>query len=344
MSRKAAILIAVIVVAVGAGSVAYLRSRPASRPAARDGMQFVSWAMHACFGLDRVGQQTTTVAAGNKRVTSRVEVAYRRPGMTRLRYLDGPLLGVQVWEDLDRVYRYVPEKDRLEVTLAQASEPDKLEQRLQLMRQNYTAEIEGEDLVAGRPAHRIALRPRHPGNPWKRLWIDRESYLMLGSEDYDAHDHLLRSTRFVSLSLRTEPESTFRPKLALLKKATWNPSADDTPLSAERVAHRVGFEVLLPKYLPPGYRLLGSYVDQCQCGSGEPTARTQYTDGLNTISLFQCGHPCAHGGTCWTSGAPEGVAARLARGADNFMVVGELDKSELQKMIRSVPPRNIKRR
>jgi hypothetical protein len=37
--------------------------------------------------------------------------------------------------------------------------------------------------------------------------------------------------------------------------------------------------------------------------------------------------------------APQAVAVRLARGEDTFLFVGELDRSMLEKMARSVPPR-----
>src|SRR5438874_322647 len=114
MSRKAVLLIfGIVVVAVAlAGGASRLRRHPRPLP---DGMQYVSWALHACYGLNHAGEQTTTVKAGDRQFTSRVAIAYRRPGMRHLRYLGGPLLGVQVWEDLHRVYRYLPDKDRLEV-------------------------------------------------------------------------------------------------------------------------------------------------------------------------------------------------------------------------------------
>ena len=39
-------------------------------------------------------------------------------------------------------------------------------------------------------------------------------------------------------------------------------SPEGVPLPQEEIARRVGFEVLLPRYLPPGYRLTGSFVNR----------------------------------------------------------------------------------
>jgi outer membrane lipoprotein-sorting protein len=338
MNRKAASYIASVLLVAVFGGWVWLR-RPAPVAAEPDAAHILSYAMACCYGLNRVGEQTTVVISGDKRVTTRVELAYRRPGMTRLRYLDGKLAGVEVWEDRDRVYRYLPDKKVLEVTPAAPSRPQRLQQRLRLVRQNYTASLEGSDTVAGRRALRIVLRPRHPGNPWKRMWVDAESYLMLGSEDYTSDNRLMRSTRFTRVSYRTEPESFFKPRPELLKRVSWNPSADESPRPPAQIERKVGFPILLPRYVPPGYQLRGSFVVPCQCGCGEGTVRSQYSDGLNMISVFQCGHPCAHGGTCMVAGAPQGAAVRLTRGKDTFLFVSDLARSELEKMARSLPPR-----
>jgi hypothetical protein len=165
---------------------------------------------------------------------------------------------------------------------------------------------------------------------------------MLGSEDYGPDDRLLRSTRFTSLAYRTEPESLFRPPAALLKKATWNPSADEAPRPAAQIERRVGFKILLPNYVPPGYELRGSFVAPCQCGCGDNTVRSQYGDGLNTISVFHCGHPCKHGRNCLVANAPQGVAVRITQGKDSFLLVSELARTELEKMSRSIPWREAK--
>jgi negative regulator of sigma E activity len=341
MSRKAiSFILGLVVVAAAAGAVRFWPRRVAApmMPASKDAMKIVSWAMHSCYGLNRTGVQVTTVAAGKKQVTSRVEVAYRCPGMMRLRYLSGPLVGVRIWQDVHRVYRYLPEKRRLEVTPKEASRPAQLEKKLQLLEKNYQAVLEGRDLVAGRTAHRIMLRSRHPGNPWKRLWIDRKSYLMVGSEDYDSHDRLLRSTRFTSLALQIEPEKSFQPPATYLKRVVSNPAAEGVPLPPEQISRRVGFEILLPRYVPPGYQLIGSFVNRDKCACGDETARSVYSDGLNAISVFQCGRFSVQGGACWGANVPDGV--RFSRGSDSFVLVGELDRAELEKMAQSLPPRS----
>ena len=63
------------------------------------------------------------------------------------------------------------------------------------------------------------------------------------------------------------------PSEALLKRVSprvkWDPAADEAPQSAERISRRVGFEILLPTFVPTGYRLLGSFAIPCECGRGD---------------------------------------------------------------------------
>jgi len=299
-------------------------------------MELLTWSMASCYGLNRVGEQTTVVKAGDKQIESQVAVAYRRPGMVHMHYLDGPLKDVEVWEDRNRVYRYLPDKNRLEVSPAEPSRPDRLRRRLELVQQNYQATLEGTEEIAGRQALCVLVRSKHPGNPWKRMWIDAESYLMLGSEDYDAEGRLLRSTRFTSVVFRTEPEEIFRPGVARLKHVSWNPSGDESALPPAQIERRIGFAILLPRYLPSGYRLRGSFVVPCQCGCRDQSVQTKYGDGLNTISVFQCGHTCEHGGSCPVADIPRNVAVRRSIGNNALLFVSDIARAELEKMADSV--------
>src|SRR4029078_7187727 len=110
-----------------------------------------------------------------------------------------------------------------------------------------------------------------------------------------------------SLALRDEPEASFHPPLSYLNRVTSNPATEGVPLPRQEIARRVGFEVLLPRYVPPGYRLTGSFVNRDKCACGDEAARSEYSDGLSTISVFQCGHPCQKGGSCWGTSVLDGV-------------------------------------
>jgi hypothetical protein len=68
-----------------------------------------------------------------------------------------------------------------------------------------------------------------------------------------------------------------------------------------------------------------------------PAARLQYVDGLNSISVLQCGHRCAHVSDCGLRAVPQGAAVRVMAGDNTVVVTGELDRQELVKMARSLP-------
>jgi hypothetical protein len=205
------------------------------------------------------------------------------------------------------------------------------------LEQNYRAVFTGGEVIAGRKAYRVELRPRYPGNPWKRLWIDEASSIILASEDYDGQSRRVRASRVEQVEFRREPSNAMRPSEALIHIARPEPATETEVRPREKISQAVGFTVLRPTYIPPGYQWEASFVYACQCGCKLPSARLQYVDGLNSISVLQCGHRCAHESDCGFRALPQGAAVRVIAGDNTVVVTGELDRRELVKMARSLP-------
>jgi outer membrane lipoprotein-sorting protein len=332
-------------------------ARPGARnlePWAKDAWPIVERAFSACALVDHVARQTTTVYTGTRPVTTQVEVAYRSPCLSRIVFLSPPLKGVTVLDDGERTVRLDPLHAMVVVgtsAMAAASdtpgasgreagkqaEQQREKQRLALLEQNYRAIFTGAEKIAGRLAYRVELRPRHPGNPWKRLWIDRRSGVILASEDYDGQSRRTRASRVEQIEFRREPFNAVRPSPSLIHFARPEPATETEVRPREKISQAVGFKVLQPTYLPPGYRWEASYLYGCQCGCGVPAARLQYVDGLNTISVLQCGHRCQHESDCGFRPLPQGSAVRVIAGDNTVVVTGELDRRELVKIAKSLP-------
>jgi negative regulator of sigma E activity len=318
-----------------------------------DAMKLVGRALLAQKRVDHVARQSTTVYTGAEPVTTQVEVAVRcskKQGsaaasakplpdsgtLMRMVFLTPPLKGVTVLDDGRRVVRLDPQSATVAVAATPLA-PEHEARRRNLLEENYRALHTGDETVAGRPAHRVELRPRHPGNPWKRLWIDQETALLLASEDYDGAGRRTRSSRVQSVEFRAEPEGAVRPSAALIDNAQFARAAETDVKPAADISKAVGFKVLRPGYLPPGYELESAHVYSCQCGCRVPAARLQYVDGLNAISVLQCGERCRHEGAVGTRGLPQGSAFRVLAGENTVVVVGEIERGELEKMARSLP-------
>jgi negative regulator of sigma E activity len=319
-----------------------------------DAMPLVGRAFLAQKRVNHVARQSTTVYTGKEPVTTAVQVTVLSRGdgertlpgdgtgapdgrtLMRMVFLTPPLKGVTVLDDGRRVVRLDPKSATVAVAATPLS-PEHEARRRQLLEQNYRALLTGEEPVAGRAAYRVELKPRHPGNPWKRLWIDKESALLLASEDYDGAGRRTRESRVQSVEFRAEPEGAVRPSSALINHAQFAKAAETEIKPASKISQAVGFKVLQPRVLPPGYELESAHVYACQCGCRVPAARLQYVDGLNAISVLECGSRCRHEGVVGPRGLPQGTAVRVLAGDNTIVVVGEIVRAELEAMARSIP-------
>jgi outer membrane lipoprotein-sorting protein len=332
MARRWSVL---IVAGIGALSAAgYWLTRP--RPV--DAMPVVLRSLRACSLVDHIARQTTIVYAGTRPVRTEVEISYRNPCLRRMVFLTPPLKGVTILDDGERTVRLDPDPKRARVVVGRTSDaPERMAERRALLERNYRARMTGEETIAGRRAYRIELRSRHPGNPWKRLWVDKETKILLASEDYDGAGRRTRESRVERISFEREPKGSLRPSAELVKRAKREPAEETEIMPPSEISKAVGFTVLQPSYIPAGYELEAAFVYSCQCGCSVPAARLQYGDGLNTISILQCGHLCHHESACGPRGLPQGEGVRVVAGENTIVAVGELVRGELEKMAKSIP-------
>ncbi|MFN3650448.1 MAG: sigma-E factor regulatory protein RseB domain-containing protein [Armatimonadota bacterium] len=287
----------------------------------------------------------TSLMPGPKGEPIRVEanVLVSDEGCLRIEYLSAPLKGATVWECDERTYRYNPRLERISVASRRSTDEEAREQQMRLLT-NYEATKAGEERVAGRPAVVVELRPHSESSRWKRVWVDPKTWVILASEDYGAADQVLRSTRFTRVEYlspsQLPAESEFRPSDAMLRKYASAQAGDTSArFTPEQLSRIVGFEIRQPTWLPAGYTLEGAYQIPCACGRRHQAARLEYTDGLNHITLFQCGRPeCEAADDCFGAGNNDPQVAALSRGGYRYLAVGDASPETLSKMLRSALP------
>jgi negative regulator of sigma E activity len=201
--------------------------------------------------------------------------------------------------------------------------------------QNYRVRREGDDMVAGRRVVQLAIEPRHPGNPSKRVWIDPSCRMTLREEVRDYQGRLLASSIFEQFELVRELSSgLFEPP---------------TTAATRAAAPAPPFPPLRPRYLPPGYQ----EVRQSGLRRGPSEGvYVRYTDGLGTISLFQFrGQPAPNGpndprerrerGGPWGRSNRVNSQHRLSRQIGDLYctVMGDIALDELQRLLASLPTR-----
>ncbi|HEY3284813.1 MAG TPA: sigma-E factor regulatory protein RseB domain-containing protein [Armatimonadota bacterium] len=139
------------------------------------------------------------------------------------------------------------------------------EERLSLLLRNYRLKREGTGQVAGRKATVLSISPRRPGNPSQTLWIDDDTGIVLRNQLRNCFGAMVSDTAFVKLDLNPGP-------------------ANKLPFPDPPKRPEPGFLLLRPTYVPTGYQYVATEGIEIR---GQQAAHLMYTDGLNTISLFQ---------------------------------------------------------
>lgn len=335
MGRSTPWLVAAVCALVGSGLWAYRSGLPA-RASGEDAREVVREAWTDGRRVALRGEQLIQVSGVDSPVEARVLSSEQ--GSMRVEYQSEPLKGVTVWEDDRRTYRFNPKHKRLTVARRRNAPEDVSRQEKQVL-ENYSARIVGREKIAGRPATVVELRSRSRSSRLKRLWIDTTTSVVLKSEDLDGNT-LLRSTRFTNVEYlgegRRPSPAEFRPSEELMRKyGSARPGDTSARFQPHELSKLVGFEVREPKVVPEGFTLQGAYQMPCLCKGRHQAARLEYSDGLTTISLFECGYP-----QCDAPSSPPSVkrsAAAYSHSRDGiyYLAVGDVPRSELEKMVLS---------
>jgi outer membrane lipoprotein-sorting protein len=282
------------------------------------------------------GSKVSEQPVNGRLVKSVALVARRPPDLRRIHFVSAPLDGVTVWRNKNLTYRHDPKMGTLEIYDRSDMRAEDEGSKRKLVLSNFEPRLEGEETVAGRSAYRILLAPRHAGDAWHRVWIDKETHLRLGIEDYDGKNRLIRRTRFQEVTFEAMEPEAFLPPPSVMKSARKTYSDEEQPKSVGHVSSVLGFQIKLPSYVPGGYRLKGAYTYPCKCGCEKPAAQVRWTNGLNTISMFQCGHPCGQEAACTFPKSAQSASVPISVGEESFLFVGETDRANLEKMAQSL--------
>jgi sigma-E factor negative regulatory protein RseB len=218
----------------------------------------------------------------------------------------------------------------------------------------YGLSFFGEDRVADRAAVRLAVMPHDEHRYGYRLWLDRETRLLLRSELIDAEGNRLEIFQFNQIVIgdavdpgALEADDADGTLVSQLTLATEDPQ----PVGRQDVDWQAG-------WLPDGFALAGADVRTAR-GSDRPVTRMLYSDGLAAFSLFIEALPgpdvtpmesrdgatvaVAHllaGDTGQAEQADDaGLAALDARPPHLVTVVGEIPVLTARRIAESIRPR-----
>lgn len=308
-----------------------------------DGASTLRRAYESAQRASYTGTVTTAVFYMGREFRTQSAVLHRG-GEERIKYLSGPVAGVLVVARRGETRTYQPGARQVIVSRAPGGRSDGA--ALDLLLANYAASLAGSGRVAGRSADIVAVTPRRRGNPSKKLWIDRGTGVILRSEDRSASGELRSRTEFTAIRCgASAPSAAFEPTADI--GPAWTTKERDRELTQAELQKAVGLRVVPPQYLPPGYVPDGMNVYSCACGCGHKAAHLRYTDGLNSISVFEtpahpacgsaaCSVHCPTTGRCQVRDARQARVATASSGTRSIVVVADLPEEEIARVAKSI--------
>lgn len=195
----------------------------------------------------------------------------------RLTHLDGQL--AELIRNDDQIVFIHPGQTMTRLPASGGMGPLSVRDRMARVPEQYNVLLDGEGRVAGRQTMRLRLAPLDNHRHGYRLWLDRESSLLLKSEMVDDTGRALERVEFVSLDLSPQLSlSDFEPPRTLGERVL--ASVDDDALPTGRLPLNAG-------WLPGGFaaaerdlRRPGGQRD------ARPIVARTFSDGLAAFSIF----------------------------------------------------------
>lgn len=150
-----------------------------------------------------------------------------------------------------------------------------LSARIDELAERYTMQQKEADRVAGLDAILFELRPRDVHRFGYRLWLERDTHLLLRSQTLGENDEVLEQMSYSEIRIGQLPEKA-RPRMKTVGEG-WK-LEDATGGKTEAATLQLGFKPGVP-----GFRQVSGIV---RWNRGSPVNQYVYTDGLASVSVF----------------------------------------------------------
>jgi negative regulator of sigma E activity len=157
--------------------------------------------------------------------------------------------------------------------------------RFELLKRNYAVAQEGVDVVAGRKANKVLIRPAADDELYaRRFWIDKDTSVLLRVEwqDPSGKSQIVSETLFIEYPTSL-PEDTFRYRIAG-KPQRIEVQAPARQTSITALSGKVGFAVLQPPQMPFGFAFTGA---DAVFANNRALAALRYSDGATNVTVYQ---------------------------------------------------------
>ena len=236
-----------------------------------------------------VGQLQSTRWGLSNAISTIRRVEHKSPDATRDTYLAPPsLYGSYYVTHGSKTSRFDIAHERVVVTQNQAAENQvAFNDNVALLFANYHAVAGPDESVASRPTTTVSLVNRHTGERIMRLWIDKQTHIVLAKESYHSDGSLATRMKFDEIRYTGDiPDTTFTTKLPAGFTSVVGRNFGEPSTDIGAVIKGAGFTPVGPKFLPEGFSIISADVTTIK---GIKSLHLLYSDGLRNLSLFENG-------------------------------------------------------
>lgn len=298
-------------------------------------------ALSADRAVARSGVQEVAVYPSSQPVTSTVAFANDGDGHARREHRSGPSRGLVVISEGGYEWHRAAGDDTWRRVVPLSDGDLGLGRSAARIRANYKVTAAAGEDVAGRATVKLELAPKRAGRPSRRLWVDRETGLMLRSEVFNRDKQLIGRTVTQAIKFARPPAAEVRIPKDAKRDTSPHPGALVRVESMAELERRLGREVWQPTELPAGFRLDATFLRACRAGGWTPV--TTFSDGVSVVTLMETAgrgqgrrRRYRGGRECRIQPSRLQVVVRIDLGAGEAVLVGDLDDDELETMARSV--------
>lgn len=192
-------------------------------------------------------------------------------------------IGREVIRDSTSVTCILPDRNAVVVEKGRPPSefPPPFPDKLDYMKDHYTFVLENEEKVAGQWAQKLVVKANDNYRYGHRLWIDRNTGLLLKTHLINEHGKLIEQFMFTHIKyMKRVPDKLLKPSIDSTKFRLYE-SADIKPKTK---SINPGFMWQVTK-LPPGFKR--DYQRQLKMPASKSTSnQLVFSDGLASISVF----------------------------------------------------------
>ena len=200
----------------------------------------------------------------------------------RLLSLDGSAR--EIIRTNDTVTCISPEKKSINVSRRLLGDgfPSDLLSRLSSAQPYYQVKLGKAGRVAGREAQKLIIKPVDKFRYGYRLWIDKETNLLLQSNLIDNKGNVLEKFSFLSINLGIDiPDEAFKPQLSGFEQQ-WDRRKPESTIVPSDKNIKSPWRI---RWLPDGFTLVAQQ-NKKKARNGAKVEQRVYSDGLSSVSIF----------------------------------------------------------